>query len=69
MERTYTVYQAAALLGKAPVTVRQAARDHGIGQKPGRDHIFTEADIERLRAVIRPHRGRPRKPKPPKKPS
>ena len=64
MEQTYTVNQVAALLGKAVVTVRKAARDHDIGQKPGRDRIFTGADVDRLRAVIRDHRGQPRKPKP-----
>ena len=62
----YNVNQVAALLSKAAVTVRKAARDHGIGVKTGRDYVFTESDIERLRAVIHEHRGQPRKPKPQK---
>ena len=62
----YSVNQAAAMLNKAPVTVRKAARDHGIGQKPARVWLFTSADIEILRAVIRENRGQPRKPKKPR---
>lgn len=57
----YSVTQAATMLGKAPVTVRKAARVHGIGQKAGAVRVFTAADIERLRAVIRDHVGQPRK--------
>ena len=57
----YSVNEVAAMLDKAPVTVRKAARDHSIGQKPGRDWLFTNADIESLRAVIHEHRGQPRK--------
>lgn len=64
----YSVTQAAALLNKAAVTVRKAARDHGIGRKPGRDWLFTNADIESLQAVIRDHRGQPRGPRKPKAP-
>lgn len=59
----YTVNQVAALLGKAAVTVRKTARDHGIGSKVGRDRLFTESDIERLRKIIRDHSGRPPKPR------
>ena len=57
----YTVNQVAAMLDKAAVTVRKAARVHGIGSKAGRDHLFTATDVERLRVVIRDHSGRPAK--------
>lgn len=66
MGRTlYTVNQVAAMLDKAAVTVRKAARVHGIGSKGGRDHLFTVSDVERLRVVIRDRRGRPPKVHPP----
>lgn len=57
----YSVTQAAALLDKAPVTVRKAARVHGIGVKAGSLYVFTPTDIETLRAVIHEHSGRPLK--------
>ena len=57
----YSVTQVAALLGKATVTVRKAARVHGIGQKAGTVRVFSAADIEKLRAVIHDHAGQPRK--------
>lgn len=62
----YTVTEVAAMLDKAAVTVRLAARTHGIGVKAGRDYVFTDADIERLRAIIHDHSGQPRKPKKPR---
>lgn len=65
MEPLYSTEQVAALLGRPAVTVRKAARDHGIGVKIGKSRGFTAADIERLRGVIRDHRGRP--PRSPKK--
>lgn len=55
----YTAAQAAALLERSPITVRQLARTHHIGRKLGRDWVFTEADIARLRTLPGP--GKPRK--------
>lgn len=58
-EHLYTCATAAPLVGKAPVTVRQLARKHGIGTKLGKTFIFTEADLDLLRAHNIP--GRPPK--------
>ena len=44
----YTTQQAADTLGLTTGRVRQLARALGIGRKVGRDHLFTEQDIERL---------------------
>lgn len=64
MDKLYSTPEAAAILGKAPSTIRQNARRHGIGTVVGRSRVFNEADLERLRAVPGP--GQPRKhPKPP----
>jgi len=46
-------------LNLAPRSVRDYARRHGIGQKIGRDWLFSEMDIERLQK--RPKKGRPPK--------
>lgn len=59
----YSTTEVAAMLGKAPVTVRKAARDYGIGSQAGRSRVFTPADIERLRKVIHERDGRPVKAK------
>ena len=61
MSTIYSTNQVATMLGKAPVTVRKAAREHGIGRQAGRARVFTAADIEKLRAIIREHSGRPQK--------
>ena len=61
MEPLYSTNQAATILGKPAVTVRKAARTHKIGVQIGRNRAFTAADIERLREIIHPHSGRPRK--------
>ncbi len=62
MSSLYTAADVAALLSKSPITVRQLARTHSIGRKLGRDWVFTEADIARLRTLPGP--GKPRKDKP-----
>lgn len=49
----YTLKGAADLLGIDPSRVSRAARRRGIGQRFGRQSVFTAADIEALRD--RPH--------------
>jgi hypothetical protein len=50
-ENTYTTQQAAARLGITKARVRQIAIDHkgAIGRKWGRDWMFTDADLDRMR--------------------
>lgn len=55
----YTADQVAKKLGISVVTVRWRARNHKVGRKFGRAHMFTAADIETLRACPSP--GRPKK--------
>lgn len=62
-EILYSSTEVAALVGKAASTVKQLARTHDIGRIVGHSRVFTEEDIERLRALPGP--GRPRTPKPP----
>ena len=61
--KLYNKDQAAELLGIAPNSMREYARKYAVGQKVGRDWVFTDEDIEKLRQ--RPGRGwmkgRPRK--------
>mgnify|MGYP000882152541 FL=1 len=45
----YTTQQAADALGLTTGRVRQIARSLRIGQRIGRDWVFTEDDIERIR--------------------
>jgi len=61
MDKLYTTTQAAELLGKKMEAVQVYARRHKIGQKIGRDILFTPEDIERLRAAPPP--GRPKQKK------
>lgn len=50
--REYTVTEAAAVLGRAPVTVRQLAERHGRGRLVNpRLRLLTAADIEFMRAL------------------
>ena len=61
MDKLYSTTQVAALLDKAPVTVRKAARVHGIGVQIGRDRAFTAEDIEQLQKIIHDRSGRPKR--------
>jgi hypothetical protein len=61
MDKLYSTTQVAALLEKATVTVRKAARVHGIGVQVGRDRAFTAEDIEQLQKVIHDRSGRPKR--------
>jgi len=61
MDKLYSTTQVAFLLDKAPVTVRKAARVHGIGVQLGHERAFTAEDIERLQKVIHDRSGRPRR--------
>lgn len=56
--RIYTAVEAAAVLGINPITLRTRARTQKIGERNGRDWVFTQADLEKLRPP--PRRGRPR---------
>lgn len=51
---TYTSRQVAEMLGKSVQAISRYAQAHkGIGKKVGRDWIFSEADLRKLRAVER----------------
>jgi hypothetical protein len=56
-DRLYNSTEAGKLTGRAAVTVRQLAKTHNIGRLIGRDWVFTEDDIKRLKAIPKP--GRP----------
>lgn len=56
-DKLYDTKTAGELLGKRPVTIRAMALKNKIGQRIGRDWIFTDADIELLKALPGP--GRP----------
>jgi hypothetical protein len=61
VEKLYDTKTAGEMIGKKAVTVRWMAAKHNIGQRVGRDWVFTDADIERMKALPGP--GRPvRKP-------
>lgn len=59
--KQYTSAEMAQLTGKAARTVRKAAEAGGIGQKVGRDWVFTDADIAKIKRVVGAPRVRPRK--------
>lgn len=54
--RLYSTRAAADALGVSIPRVKQLATELGVGKKYGRDWLFTEQDIERMRA--RPDRRR-----------
>lgn len=45
----YTTRQAARELRLSPRRIRQAAHSYGLGQKPGVEWLFSEADLETIR--------------------
>jgi hypothetical protein len=56
----HTTSQVADMLGKAPSTVRAARQEHALGRKVGRDWLYSESDIQKLKAYFQQrHRGRP----------
>lgn len=55
----YTTADAAREIGCDPATIRRRAKDSSIGRRHGRDWLFTAADLDRLRAVVRPGPGCP----------
>ena len=69
METLYTTSQVAEMTGRSRISVQKLAERHaGLGQKIGRDRLFTLADVERIKAL--PSRPGPTpKPKPPKPPA
>jgi hypothetical protein len=58
-ENLYGSKQVAAMLHKRPVTIRANAKKYGIGRILSHDYIFTDEDIEKLRAL--PAVGRPKR--------
>lgn len=56
-ESLYNSEQAGEMTGRKAVTVRQLAQAHQIGKRIGRDWVFTDDDIMRLRSIPKP--GRP----------
>lgn len=69
MEPLYTTSQVAEMTGRSRISVQKLAERHaGLGQKIGRDRVFTLADVERIRSM--PSRPGPKpKPKAPKPPA
>ena len=56
--KQYTSAEMAQKTGMVERTIRKAAAaNDGIGRKVGRDWIFTDADIAKIKAVV----GKPRK--------
>lgn len=53
--------QAAAELGVKPTTIYRWCKTLALGWTTGRDIILTPAEVETLRANVRPRQGRPRK--------
>ena len=50
--RLYSAAEVAAILGnRKPLTVRQLARRHHLGQRVAKAWVFTEADIEAMRKI------------------
>jgi beta-lactamase class A len=56
--KQYTSAEMAQKTGLAERTIRKAAEaNEGIGHKIGRDWVFTDADIAKIKAIV----GKPRK--------
>ena len=55
----YSAEGAARLTGRKPVTIRSLAHRHDLGQRLGRQLVFTQEDIDAIRR-IHPLGGRPR---------
>ena len=53
MEKMYNSAELAELTGRKPVTIRKLAAEYGLGQKVGRDWVFTDQDIEKIKQVPR----------------
>lgn len=59
----HTTTDAANSLGVSTAWVRRLAQRDGIGRRVGRDWVFRESDVPRLRTAVeaaRGRRGRPR---------
>ncbi|HEY2250917.1 MAG TPA: hypothetical protein VGH74_07635 [Planctomycetaceae bacterium] len=59
MSTHHTTASIAASIGCTPDTVSRVARANQIGEQVGTTWIFTPADADRLRGLIRPGPGRP----------
>jgi hypothetical protein len=59
-----TTAEDAALLNRAPVTIRNHANWHNIGTVKGNTRLFTSADVEQLRAIAHGKPGKPKRVKP-----
>ena len=52
--KTYTTRQIAEILGVTPGRVRHLMQDlryADVGRRPGRDWIFTESDLKKIREI------------------
>lgn len=58
--RLYTSAEVARLTGRKRTTILALAQRYPLGTKVGRDWVFTEEDLEKIRA-INPRGGRPSK--------
>lgn len=45
----YTTIEIARMTGLHTNTIRKRARSRGIGQKVGRDYVFTEEEVEMMK--------------------
>lgn len=59
MANIYTAQQASAELGIPVRAVQRIALARGIGSKPGRDWVFTGADLRAIKRAYRGVRGNP----------
>jgi hypothetical protein len=59
MDKYFTTTEVANEVGIKPAMIRRHAYNYGLGEKVGRDWLFTVEDIVKLKG--RPGRGRPPK--------
>jgi hypothetical protein len=57
--KLYSAAEAGTLTNRSSLAVRNLARRHGFGQQAGTMWVFTDEDIDRLRAINKVG-GRPR---------
>jgi len=62
MEKIYSSTDVAQAIGCARVTVNHCAAKHGIGTHIGKVHVFDQADIDKIRALVSGNPGAREKP-------